>query len=266
MAGLFDQVADDYDAVGVEFFKPIAAGLVDELAPRPGERVVDLGCGRGAALVPLAQAVGSTGAVTGIDISPRMVELAVAETAAAGLVADIRVGDASAPDLPAGSFDVAASSLALFFLPDPLVALGAWLALLVEGGRLGVSTFGPYSRQWRDEVDTVLAAYAAPGAADARTTGRTGPFASDEGMESLFSQAGYRNVRTATTTVSARFAGAEHWFRWSMSVGQRRFWQAIPDADLDAVKRAVFAAVDRCRDQTGRIGFDQSIRYTMGVR
>jgi hypothetical protein len=39
----------------VECFRPIARGLVDELAVRPGERVLDLGCGRGAALLPLAE-------------------------------------------------------------------------------------------------------------------------------------------------------------------------------------------------------------------
>src|SRR5689334_11165547 len=61
LRSLFDAVADSYDQVGVDFFQPIAAGLVAELDPQPGERALDLGCGRGAALLPIARAVGSAG-------------------------------------------------------------------------------------------------------------------------------------------------------------------------------------------------------------
>jgi ubiquinone/menaquinone biosynthesis C-methylase UbiE len=266
VARLFDQIADEYDAVGVEFFKPIAAGLVGQLAPRPGERALDIGCGRGAALVPLAEAVGETGSVTGIDVSARMVEMATAELARHGLRADVRGGDAMDPELPAESFDLVASSLVLFFLPDPLVALKAWRGLLVDGGRVGVSTFGGYDDRWRQEVDAALARHAPPEVADARTTGARGPFGSDEGMEDLLGRAGFRHVHTVNTVVKARFDDPEHWYRWSMSVGQRQFWLAIPEHQLPEVKAEVLAAVDRCRDGSGIVGFDQTVRYTLGVR
>jgi len=48
VAALFDAVADDYDQTGIDFFGPIATGLVAELDPRPGESCGGLGCGRGA--------------------------------------------------------------------------------------------------------------------------------------------------------------------------------------------------------------------------
>jgi ubiquinone/menaquinone biosynthesis C-methylase UbiE len=268
VAELFDRLADDYDNVGVEFFGPIAAGLVAALAPRPGDRALDVGCGRGAALVPLAEAVGPDGSVMGIDISPRMVALARDAVASAGTGGpiEVRVGDASAPDLPERSVDVVASSLVLFFLPDPLVALRAWRELLVDGGRIGVATFGPYSDEWRECVDAELARHAAPGSHDARTTGARGPFASDAAMEALLAEAGFRDVGTQVVTVSPRFDDPEHWRRFSMSVGQRQFWESIPAAELGPVRDAVCAAVDRCRDEHGRIGFDQQVRYTLGTR
>jgi hypothetical protein len=151
-------------------------------------------------------------------------------------------------------------------LPDPLAALRAWRGLLVEDGRVGVSTFGSYDERWRQEVDAALARHAPPELADARTSGARGPFASDERMEDLLGQAGFRHVHTVNTVVKARFDDPEHWYRWSMSVGQRQFWLAIPEHQLPEVKAEVLAAVDRCRDETGIVGFDQTVRYTLAVR
>ena len=58
VARLFAELAPVYDSSGVEFFGPMARRLVELLAPRPGERALDIGCGRGAASLPLAEAVG----------------------------------------------------------------------------------------------------------------------------------------------------------------------------------------------------------------
>lgn len=265
MADLFDSLADSYDAMGVDFFGPIAAGLVAEVAPGTGDRCLDVGCGRGAALIPLAHAVGADGHAMGIDISPRMVALTRQAISDAKLPARVEVGDAAAPAFGRSCFDVVVSSLVLFFLPDPAAALERWRTLLVPGGRVGVSTFGPHDEQWRTAVDAVLQRYAPPGVRDARTTGASGPFGSDAGMEALLAGAGYQGVRTATSVVSPRFDDAEHWYRWSMSVGQRQFWMAIPPDELDAVKAEVLAGVEQCRDQDGRIGFDQQVRYTLAT-
>jgi len=263
---LFDAVAATYDSVGVEFFKPIASGLVEALDPRPGDRTVDIGCGRGAVLFRLASAVGPTGSVTGLDLSPRMVGATALDVTHSGLDIDVRVGDGMAPGLPLEAFDVVASSLVLFFLPDPMAALRAWRGLLVESGRVGVSTFGPYDHRWGNTVDPVLRAHAPAEVIDARSTGRQGPFGSDEGMEKLLVDAGFRQVRTVSSVVAPRFDDCEQWYDWSMSVGQRQFWETVPDERLDEVKAAVFAAVSECRDAEGRIGFDQHVRYTLGVR
>jgi len=267
IAALFDAVAPTYDAVGVEFFEPIAAGLVTQLAPQPGERALDLGCGRGAALVPLARGVSPGGSAVGVDVSPRMVESAREAVSAAGLGPDVavevRVGDAQTPDLPAASYDVLASSLVLFFLPDPVDALRSWLRLLVPRGRLGVSTFAGVPAGW-EEVDAVFRPYLPPGMLDARTSGRGGPFASDEGVAGLLADAGLTQVRTAGTTVAVRFADADHWYRWSWSVGQRAMWEAVPAGERPGVQAEAYRRLERCRDDDGRIGFDQRVRYTLG--
>jgi ubiquinone/menaquinone biosynthesis C-methylase UbiE len=50
---VFDRASADYDAVGVDFFTPMGAALVSAASPQPGERVLDVGCGRGAVLSEL---------------------------------------------------------------------------------------------------------------------------------------------------------------------------------------------------------------------
>ncbi len=264
VAQLFDAVADTYDAVGTDFFEPIAAGLVTELAPQPGERALDVGCGRGAVLLRLADAVGPTGHVTGIDAAPRMVELTRADADAAGVgsFVEVAVDDAIAPGPHGSTFDLVASSLVLFFLSDPLAALQAWRELLRGGGRLGVTTFGPLNEEWNDTVEQLLRSYLPPARLDPRSnTG--GPFSSDAAMEQLVSDAGYVDVRTVTTTLEVRFEDPDAWYRWSMSHGQRQFWQSMPPEDVDGVRAAAAEAMRGARRPDGRLGFDQVIRYTL---
>ncbi|MBV7695278.1 bifunctional 2-polyprenyl-6-hydroxyphenol methylase/3-demethylubiquinol 3-O-methyltransferase UbiG [Streptomyces sp. TRM70350] len=93
--------------------------------------VLDLGCGTGS-LSLLAAEQGHR--VTGVDLSPAMVELARAKPA--GRDAVFLVGDAAAPPVGERRFDVVLVRHVLWALPDPGRALRHWWALLRPGGRL----------------------------------------------------------------------------------------------------------------------------------
>jgi len=262
VAGVFDRAAETYDNVGVDLFRPVADLLLAELDPQPGERALDAGCGRGAVLFPLARALGPTGRAVGIDLAPRMVAATAADAAAAGLDVDVRVDDAQEPALDEAPFDLIASSLVLFFLPDPAAALTAWRALLAPGGRVGISTFADHSPAWR-VVDAVFAPYLPQQMADPRTQPSASPFGSDEGVEGLFRGAGFGEVRTVSTTLPVRFEDKDQWYAWTWSVGQRRMWESVPEEHHAEVRAAAYERLDDCRDDEGRIGFDQDIRLTL---
>jgi ubiquinone/menaquinone biosynthesis C-methylase UbiE len=260
IAGVFDRVADTYDNVGVEWFRPIAAGLVAELDPQPGERVLDIGCGRGAALRPLAEAVGPTGHALGIDLAPAMVARTAADLRELSQV-EVRVADARAPGLPSSSFDLIASSLVLFFLTDPSAAVLEWASLLVPGGRLGVATFGAQDERWQ-RVDAVFTPYLPPAMLDARTSGTRGPFASDAGMEELLAGAGLVDVRTASRTVNVTFRDADQLLGFSWSHGQRAMWEAVPEPEHGAIGGQIANLVSEWADEGG-FTFTQHVRYTL---
>lgn len=264
IAGVFDRAADSYDAVGAAWFGPIARGLVAELRPAPGGRAIDVGCGRGAALFPLAEAVGPTGQVTGIDLSPRMVQRTAADAADLPQV-QVLVADANAPGLPPGGADVVAASLVLFFLPDPAAALRSWVELLRPGGRLGVSTFGPQAPAWV-QVDELFTPYLPPAMLNARTSGRRGPYASDEGVAALLGAAGLADVRTAHLRVKAVFEGPEQWLAFSWSHGQRAMWEVVPADRHEQVRHDAYALLEGLRDTDGVLSLRQDVRYTLGTR
>ena len=200
LRSVFDAAADSYDQVGVDFFQPIAAGLVAELDPQPGERALDLGCGRGAALFPIARAVGPTGFAVGGDLSPVMVAHTTALAAEEGLnQVEVLVMDAQEPDLAEvaeDGFDLLSASMVLFFLPDPLEALARWRELARPGGRVGVATFGPPDPTWKS-IDDLFQPYLPPQLLDARTSGAAGPFGSAAGVEGLFTTAGWSDPVSA---------------------------------------------------------------------
>lgn len=261
VAALFDRVAGSYENVGVPWFAPIGAALVRAVAPVAGERALDVGCGRGAVLFPLTAAVGPTGRVTGIDLSPAMVGLTRADVTARGLsTADVRVMDAAAPNLPPGSYDLVLSSLVVFFLPDPAAAVRAWRDLLAPGGRLGVSTFGRRDPLWT-ELDAVFRPYLPAHLLDPRTTGEEGPFASDRGVEELLTTAGLDQVRTTGIDATVVFDDAEHWRTWSLSHGQRAMWESVPEAE----RGTVMAAATQWLEAAG-MTLTQHVRLTVGER
>lgn len=112
-------------ARNARFVADLGARLVDLLAPRRGERILDLGCGDGALSAKLVEAGAE---VLGLDSSPEQI------AGARDLGIDARVGDGQSLDYD-GDFDAVFSNAALHWMLDPdKVIDGIWRALK-PGGR-----------------------------------------------------------------------------------------------------------------------------------
>lgn len=265
VVGLFDALAPTYDRSGVDFFQPIAAGLLERMAVRPGERWLDVGCGPGAVLLRVAEAVGPRGEAVGIDISAPMVGRARDAAVERGMGnVRVEVGDAAAPPVD-GRFDAVTSSLVLFFLDDPAEALRAWWSVLAPGGRLGIVTFGPFDERLED-VESVFEPYLPSDLRDPQTVEESSPFQSDDGVEGLVSGAGFVAVRTDNLVLPVRFASADQWHTFSWSVGQRAMWLAVPEGQRPAVKEEAFRRFAGYAEPDGSATFGVGVRYTFGQR
>jgi SAM-dependent methyltransferase len=144
--------------------------------PRPGDRVLDIGCGFGDTTRRLAELVGD-GDVVGIDVSEPFVDLAREEAAAAG-VANVayRLGDVQIADL-GGPYDYVFSRMGVMFFANPVQALRNIRESMRPGGR---ACFCVWRRKldnpWVREAELVVEQYLEhPEETDEPTCG-PGPF------------------------------------------------------------------------------------------
>lgn len=136
--------AEFYERYSRFMLEPWVPALVEAVDLRPGERVLDVACGTGFVARQAARCVGASGKVIGVDINVGMLAIAQAATASsAALTVDWQEADVSALPFPDGSFEVALCQQGLQFFPDRLGALQEIRRILVPGGRLGLSVWGP---------------------------------------------------------------------------------------------------------------------------
>jgi demethylmenaquinone methyltransferase/2-methoxy-6-polyprenyl-1,4-benzoquinol methylase/phosphoethanolamine N-methyltransferase len=115
---------------------------VDLALIKPGDSVLDVGCGTGEVTMP-AKVIAQSGTVHGIDPAPEMIAVARSKAARKELDVDFRVAVIEALPFPDGSMDVVTSSLMMHHLPDDLKARGVAeiFRVLKPGGRLLVADF-----------------------------------------------------------------------------------------------------------------------------
>jgi SAM-dependent methyltransferase len=114
--------------------------VIEQLAPQPGVKWLDLACGTGA-VAELAAARGAD--VTGVDLSPALIETASQRASEQGLDIDYRVGDTEALDLDGASFDAVSSTLGIMFAPDHEAAARELARVTRPGGRICLASWTP---------------------------------------------------------------------------------------------------------------------------
>lgn len=125
---------------------------------RPGEAVLDVGCGTGTLAIVAKERVGTTGRVCGIDPGTRQIARARSKAARRGLSIDFQPGVIEQLAFPDSSFDVVLSTLMMHHLPDDLKRQGlAEIArVLKPGGRLLILDFrgpvGPWKSRLADQL------------------------------------------------------------------------------------------------------------------
>ena len=266
IAGVFDRASESYDRTGVDFFGVVGRTLVEQSGMAAGDRVLELGCGRGAATLPAAERVGPGGHVLALDLAPGMVSRLQEDVERARLAhVTCRIGDAEAPGVEEGVWDVVLASLVLFFLPDHEGAMRAYRNLLRPGGRLAFSWFGADDESW-DQVFEALVAELPEAIRSAGRPAQEGVFGGPDAMDSFLRDAGYNPV-TEVRPLTVRYPDDATWWATMWSHGRRATLEKLRDAGaLESTMARMGRHLDAVRAPDGSLEWTGGMAYTVAAR
>ena len=115
--------------------RPVSDRLIVAAAPKPGDRVIDVGCGCGATTIDFAARVGPGGEVLGLDISAPMLARA-RQRAPQNLPVRLELADATVYDFEPDGADLVVSRFGVMFFADPARSFANLRTGLKPGGRL----------------------------------------------------------------------------------------------------------------------------------
>jgi len=181
-------------------FEPLTEVLIEYAAIKPGEKILDVGCGAGTTTRLLASRVGVNGKVLGVDISTALMAAAKAQAGEGRL--EFFEGDAGSTTVPMEDADLIISRFGVMFFADTAQAFGHMRKVLKPGGRLCFVCWGPLQdNPWFQMPLEVIAARLGP--IEPIKPRAPGPlaFAQIDYIEEFLGKAGFGNTDIATRDI-----------------------------------------------------------------
>jgi ubiquinone/menaquinone biosynthesis C-methylase UbiE len=244
--------------------------LVQLAEIKPGDRVLDIATGIGEPAVTAARRVKPNGKVVAIDISLQMLAIAKTRAKSLGLngVIEFREGDGEKLNLPdsTAKFDAILSRWGLMFFPNLSAALVRIRQMLVTNGRLSAAVWSAPSKvPWLDlAFATVRKQINAP----VPPPGTPGPFAlaDIETLKQLFSQAGFKDIKTDTFQITFEFDSPESYTKLHQHTATR-IHEMLANQTEEVKKQAwnsITEAVWQYADSHGRVNLDNEVIFIVG--
>lgn len=262
---IWNALADTYDQSFSAVMYPAAIEMIEEVAAQPGDRILDLACGTGIDAFLAHNKIGPDGQIIGIDIAPRMVEIANAKARGRGAAnVSFQCMDAEKLDFDSESFDVAITKWGLMFFPDTHKSLKETLRVLRPGGRFAAMVLGTASRaKFLTVAASVTARYdksvlVGDGSQSAFRFGEEGA------LEAALNAAGFTSVRSRRLLVMIACEDSDRY--WNLLInGNGRYSYAVlkqPPEVQEAIAREVKRAVEQYQTDGGiRLPIEVVVAY-----
>lgn len=196
-----------YETLNVPaLFRPLAEATLREVEVPPGARVIDIACGTGIVGRLVAEKVGKSGSVVGVDLNAGMIEVAKRSAPVTGADIEWHQGDVTDLPFPDDSFDLAFCQQGLQFFPDKLAALKDMRRVLAPGGTLILTVWSAVTALGAAFAD-VLTRYVS--AEVAKTSVAPFAFNDREVIQTLFVESGFLEIKIEIMVVERLIGPAE---------------------------------------------------------
>lgn len=222
----------------------VGNAFLDWLAPAPGLRWIDVGCGGGAFTELLVERA-APAEVQGVD--PSEAQLAFARTRPAGRKAEFLLGDARDLPFPDCRFDAAVMALAIFFVPEPDKGVAEMLRVTRPGGTVATYAWdiaggGLPMEPLQAEMHALGHTPLQPPSADVARL---------DALRTLWERAGLEEVATREIAVTRAFPDFEAFWMNMMNLGNlRAAIEAMPTAEAERLKAGTSARMPAAADGT----------------
>ena len=238
----YNAAADFYDASPLSFWDYFGRRTIEMASLPIGSQVLDVCCGAGASALPVAEAVGPTGNVIGVDLAKKLLELAREKAAQRGLRnVKFEVGDMLSLRFPAASFNAVVCVFGIFFVPDMAMAVRELWCRVRPEGQLAVTTWGPNffepanSAFWRSikEVRPDLHKSFHP----------WDRISNEAGLKAILTEGGVESPKIIAEDRLHPINSAEEWWTILMGSGYRGTIEQLNPSERETVKEANLAFI-----------------------
>jgi ubiquinone/menaquinone biosynthesis C-methylase UbiE len=226
---------------------PVSQILIDRAGAKPGERVLDVGCGCGATTIAFAGRVAPSGFAFGVDISVPMLARA-RQLAPKGLPLDFVLADATVYPFDPAGFELLASRFGVMFFAEPAVAFANMRRALVPSGRLAFACWRePRENPWM--MTPLQAVYQHVPKLPQLGPEDPGPFAfaSEERVRRILGAAGFTQIAMEPCNLALDLAigrGLEAAVETALEIGpSRRALEGHPPQVREAAKKSILEAL-----------------------
>jgi len=233
VTAVFDTASEGYDSPGTRFFVETADHLVEDMRLKGNENLLDVATGTGNVAVRAAQRL-TTGSVTGIDISEKMLQKAMAKADGLGLHnITFKCCDIEEMGFADVTFDKASCSFGIFFLPDMENGLRCISEVLKPGGKFFMTSFTSTLMQpLRGMLVDRLKGY---GIEEHHFSERLD---TPEKIEALLKSAGFRDIQIQSRQVGFYLKDEGQWREILFNTAYRNQLAMLPEGELEPFMEA----------------------------